>query len=207
MIGFVPETELAEHPFEELLQSFSELPAKVVLAQDFLNATVLPSALTSKDLGWTSTLLGAKANRVDRSEKLGLEIYTVAEEVDQEVQHNWLLQLEKLPKVNRPKLWVNKESKVATYIACDASGLLLINSLPTTSNEEMLYHLGNIAAQLSWDQTALEVEICGLGHKKACDFVKPYFKSVSSIKTDKYLKVSSALNKVDIQSYGPLLRL
>lgn len=207
MIGFVPAAELGEQPFEALKGSFSELPGKVIEAQDFLNSTLVPEALASKDISWTKELLGAVANRVDASEKLGLQVYSVAPEVAQNIQHNWLVQLERLPKVAKPKLWVNKESKVSTYIACDSSGVKMINSLPTTSNEELLYHLGNITEQLGWDRAALEIEISGLGHQKARAFVKPYFKLVSTIKTEKYVKVSTALSKVDIHSYGPLLRL
>jgi hypothetical protein len=207
MIGFVPAAELGERPFEELKESFSELPAKVVEAQEFLNATLVPKALASKDVSWTKDLLGAPANRVDVSEKLGLQVYSVAPEVAHDIRHNWLVQLERLPKVSKPKLWVNKESKLATYIACDASGVQMINSLPTSSNEELLYHLGNITEQLGWDRAAIEIEISGLGHQKAREFVRPYFKLVSTIKTEKYVKVSTALNKVDIHSYGPLLRL
>ena len=141
---------------------------------------------------------------MDASDKLGLKVYSVAPEVDQNIQHNWLMQLERLPKVAKPKLWVNKESKVATYIACD-SCRQMINSLPTTSNEGLLYHLGNITEQLGWDRAALEIEISGIGHQKARAFVKPYFKLVSTIKTEKYVKVSTALSKVDIHSYGPYL--
>jgi len=207
MIGFIPATELGEKPFEELKASFSELPGKVIMAQDFPNATLIPNALASKDVSWTKDLLGAEANRVDSSDKLGVQVYSVAPEVAKGIQHNWLVQLERLPKVTKPKLWVNKESKVATYIACDASGAQLINSLPTTSSEELLYHLGNITEQLGWDRAAIEIEISGIGHQKAREFVKPYFKLVSSIKTEKYVKVSTALSKVDIHSYGPLLRL
>jgi hypothetical protein len=207
MIGFIPAAELGENPFEELKASFSQLPGKVIQAQDFLSATVMPSALSSKDMSWTKKLLGVEANRVDTSDKLGLEVYSVAPEVPQNIGHNWLVQLERLPRVTIPKLWVNKESKVATYIACDASGVQMINSLSTTSNEELLYHLGNITEQLGWDRAALEIEICGLGHQKARAFVKPYFKLVSTIKTEKYVKVSTALSNVDIHSYGPLLRL
>ena len=207
MIGFVPAAELGENPFEELKGSFSELPGKVIEAQDFPSATLVPKALASKDISWTKELLGAVANRVDASDKLGLQVYSVAPEVAEGIQHNWLVQLECLPKVAKPKVWVNMESKVATYFACDASGLQMINSLPTTSNEELLYHLGNITEQLGWDRAALEIEISGIGHQKARAFVKPYFKLVSSIKTDKYVKVSTALSKVDIHSYGPLLRL
>lgn len=207
MIGFIPAAELGENPFEELKASFSQIPGKVIEAQDFLSATLVPKALASKDMSWTKKLLGDEANRIDGSDKLGIEVYSVAPEAAQNIQHNWLAQLERLPKVAQPKLWVNKESKTATYIACDASGVQLINSLPTTSNEELLYHLGNITEQLSWDRAALEIEICGLGHQKARAFVKPYFKSVSTIKIEKYVKVSTALSKVDIHSYGPLLRL
>ena len=207
MIGFVPAAELGEHPFEELKGSFSELPGKVVEAQDFVNSTLVPKALASKDSSWTKSLLGAPANRIDASDKLGLQVYSIANEASQNIQNNWLVQLERLPKVIKPKLWVNQESKVATYIACDASGLQMINSLPTTSNEELLYHLGNITEQLGWDRGEVEIEISGIGHQKARAFVKPYFKLVSTIKPEKYVKVSTALSKVDIHSYGPLLRL
>lgn len=207
MIGFVPSSELGATPFRELKESFSELPGRVVMAQDFLNATILPTALNTKELTWTKTLLGAQANRVDHSDELALHVYSVADAVEAGVKNNWLVQLERINRVNAPKLWANLESKVATYIACDASGVQMINSLPTTSNEELLYHLSNISEQLGWDRASLEIEICGLGHQKAREFVKPYFNVVTSIKSEKYVKVSSALNKVDVLSYGPLLRL
>jgi len=207
MIGFVPAAELTEDPFEELLASFSELPGSVVKAQEFAQSALLPKALGTKDKKWTKTLLGSEADRVFSSDSLAVEVYTLSHNAPKDVKHNWLVQMEHLPKASAPRLWVNLESTTATYFAADAKGYQLVNTLPTSSNEELLYHLGNITEQLGWDRETLTVEVCGLNHQKALAFIKPYFKVVKSIKADKYVTLSSAMNKVDIESYGPLLRL
>tara|TARA_B100000900_G_scaffold329839_1_gene290291 strand:+ start:10764 stop:11456 length:693 start_codon:yes stop_codon:yes gene_type:complete len=207
MIGFVPAGELEEDPFKELLASFSEQPGTVIKAQEFGQSVLLPKALGTKDKKWTKVLLGSEADRVFFSESLAVEVYALTHKASKELKHNWLIQMERLPKASSPRLWVNLESTTATYFAADTKGYQLVNTLPTSSNEELLYHLGNISEQLGWDRETLLVEVCGLNHQKAIAFVKPYFKAVKSIKANKYVKLSSALNKVDIESYGPLLRL
>ena len=175
MIGFVPAAELTEDPFKELLTSFSELPGTIVKAQEFAQSSLLPKALGTKDKNWTKTLLGSEADRVFSSESLAVEAYALTHNVSKDVQHNWLVQMERLPKASAPRLWVNLESTTATYFAADAKGFQLVNTLPTSSNEELLYHLGNITEQLGWDREKLTVEVCGLEPPKSIGICQTIF--------------------------------
>jgi|TARA_B100000497_G_C7689625_1_gene418844 hypothetical protein len=210
MIGCLPGSDLSVEPFQEVMSFFPQIPGKVVLASDFASSTLLPAPLMPKDLGWTKHLLGQKANKIFSSNKLECKaaaFLTSSEIKEQEIEHNWLLQLEKMSQSKGKKIWVDLGGRTANFYALEGKKIYLVNNLPIESKEDLLYHLGNITEQLKWNRETLHLEITGVAHSAYRAFVKPYFFNVEGIKVSKYVKVSSAMNEVDIASFGALLRI
>jgi hypothetical protein len=210
MIGYIPAAELSINPFKEVKSFFPKLPRKVVLVSDFAKSTLLPKALMPNDLDWTRHLLGEKANKIFKSNKLEYQVaaFLTQEEMKEvDVAHNWLLQLERLDFSNGHKIWVDLGGSMANFYAVDGKRIHLANSLPVGSKEDLLYHLGNISEQLTWNRETLHIEVSGVGHREYRSFIKPYFFKVEGIKVASYVNVSSAMNDVDIASFGALLRI
>ena len=210
MIGYIPSSELSVEPFQEVQSFFPQIPNNVIMASDYAKSTLLPKALMPENLDWTSHLLGDKANKIFTFKQLEYRAvaYLTQEEIKEEnVEHNWLLQLEKISLSNEQKIWVDLGGRTANFYALDGQRVHMVNNLPVASKEDLLYHLGNIAEQLKWNRETLHIEVSGVGHSEYRSFVKPYFYKVEGIKVAKYVNVSSAMNDVDIASFGALLRI
>ena len=123
------------------------------------------------------------------------------------VHHNWLAQMERSTKVTGKHIRVDLGGTCANFYAQEHSIYHLVSNLPVRSDEEVLYHLGNITEQLGWNRAEVSIEFSGVGHDSARTFVASYFKVVKAIDVSRFIKVSSALSKVDIASFGALLRL
>ena len=210
MIGYIPVSELSMDPFQQVKSFFPQIPRKVIMASDYAKSTLLPKALMPEDLGWTTHLLGEKANKIFTSKKLECQALAFLTQEDIKrgyVAHNWLLQLEKMSFPKQQKIWVDLGGSTANFYAIDNKRVHLANSLPVESKEDLLYHLGNISEQLQWRRGMLEVEVSGVNHKEYRSFIKPFFFKVEGVNVAKYVNVSSAMNDVDIASFGALLRL
>lgn len=211
MIGYMPAKELSEAPYDELLSSFSQVPAKVQIASDFKHSTVVPTSLNPKKKGWTKSLFGSEATNAFESKALGMTVLSVLNKDEQKdngkVRHNWLAQMERITKVAGKQIRVDLGGTCANFYAQENNTYHLVSNLPVRSNEEVLYHLGNITEQLGWNRAEVSIEFSGVGHDGARTFVASYFKVAKTIDVSHYIKVSSALSKVDIASFGALLRL
>lgn len=208
MIGFLPNAELSSTPVADLLSSFPKNMGEVIVAMDFAYSTLLPKILGSDNKKWTKALMGKEANHVFEGDAL-LDVYTHSSvPLEEGVVHNWLCQIPVLAQGQEPaKVFADLGGTTANFYAFSNGKLELANALEVRSKEDLLYHLGNICEQLNWDRSNVEVELSGISHKSMGSFIKPYFSIVQYIQVGDYLKVSSALNTIDIASYGALLRL
>lgn len=211
MIGYVPAKELSEAPYEELLSSFSQVPTTVLIASDFKHSTLVPTSLNPKKKGWTKSLFGSEATNTFESKTLGMIVLSVLSREEQKqsarVHHNWLAQMERSPQAAGKHIRADLGGSCANFYAQENNTYHLVSNLPVRSNEEVLYHLGNITEQLGWDRAAVSIELSGVGHESAKTYVASYFQAVKTMDVSRHIKVSSALSKVDIASFGALLRL
>lgn len=215
LFGYRPRAGWGEDPIAELLDAFPERPGEIICAVEAEKSILVPSMMATANPAWAQQLLGQMPNFSAHSAALDIDAMAYLPEgflpkgceETLECSHHGLLQMERLGTEEKPVMHVHLFGSRVLIMATSKGTWELVNSFPCATQEELLYHLGNVSEQLDWNRKECQIWLSGYSAREYQKVLEPYFGKVALAKLAPHGQVSSALRDWNPLDHLALIRL